>query len=115
MEVTESEYGVLPLAWAPTPPRWDPAPSAAAHPHTTVLMRLIGLDLELPTVLLLLAPPPPPPPGPPDCAPMGPGSCGASGESGVRGVRGVCGDEGGGNGECGGGGGMEERGGYCGM
>lgn len=115
MEVTESEYGVLPLAWAPTPPRWDPARSAAAYPYTTVLMRLIGLDLELPTVLLLLAPPPPPPPGPPDCAPMGPGSCGASGESGVRGVSGVCGDEGGGSGECGGGGGMEERGGYCGM
>lgn len=54
-------------------------------PHTTVLIRLTGFDL-----------------GPPPCPPPAPG-CRESGTV-----------DGGGKGECGGGGGMEERGGYWG-
>lgn len=54
-------------------------------PHTTVLIRLTGFDL-----------------GPPDWPPPGPW-CRESGTV-----------DGGGKGECGGGGGMEERGGYWG-
>lgn len=56
-------------------------------PHTTVLIRLTGLDL-----------------GPPPWPPPTPGGCG---ESGVV--------DGGGKGECGGGGGMDESGGYWGV
>lgn len=83
-----------------------PLNSGAPHPaHTTVLIRLIGLDLELPPV--------PVAPAPVTCGPCWgcPGCWGGWGERGVRGVRG---DEGGGKGECGGGGGIEERGGYWG-
>ena len=69
---------------------WGSVAPSRWSPHTTVLMRLIGLDLELPTVPLLLPPPPPLPPGPP---PPGPPPCasdwGGWGERGVRGVRGV--------------------------
>lgn len=63
------------------------APSGRWSPHTTVLIRLMGLDLELPTVPLLLPPPPPPLllPVPPAMPPMPP-TPGGTGESGVSGV-----------------------------
>lgn len=104
VEVAKSDHSVFPLAWASAPPSVNSCPASCATSHTTVLIRLMGFDLELPVVLAL--PPVLPAPGPWLT------TCGGSGERGVSGVRGVRGEVGGGKGECGGGGGMEDRGGY---
>ena len=74
LHVWESEVKVAkpeqapPLAAAGPGPRLPPGPGHTPLPrppgpgasHTTVLIRLIGLDLELPTVPLLPGPPPGP-------------------------------------------------------
>lgn len=104
VEVAKSDHSVFPLAGASALPSVNSCPANSATSHTTVLMRLMGFDLELPLVLAL------PPVLPTPCPWLT--ICGGSGERGVSGVRGVRGEVGGGKGECGGGGGMEDRGGY---
>lgn len=104
MEIAKTDNSVFPLAWASAPLPVKSCPASSAASHTTVLMRLMGFDLQLPLVLML----------PPVIPALGPWLtiCCGSGERGVSGVRGVRGEVGGGKGECGGGGGMEDRGGY---